>query len=590
MMNVPCRNCFAHEARESGGLPAAGFARFVSETVTARYVHLLAAVLCLSSIAFAQNAGVNRLSPLERDAGWQLLFDGETTSGWRGVASKEFPADGWNVQDGALHHTQGGGDIVTVGLYDEFELEFEWKVAPGANSGVKYMVAADASFAYGPEYQVLDDDRHEDAELPSHRAASLYDLAPQAGGTKQPVGEFNRGRIVVRDGWIEHWLNGVRVVRVETSGEAWNAAHAASKYAGTPDFARTDVGRIALQDHGDEVWFRDLRIRALPAADFEEVDLLPGDALDGWKKYGDARYLREGRTILGEVDGGGQSFLLSKRSFGDFIFEVDVKTELPGNSGIQIRCHQRADGRPFGYQIEIDPSERAWSGGLYDEARRGWLQDLADNPAGRAAYVHGEWNRYRIECIGPWIRASVNGVPTVDYFDFEDLEGLFGLQVHSGDNTRVRWRNPRIWPLGARDWVDADLPSSPLVDPPEGKIEVKRVTLVGATHEAPGRLTDERDPNELLAMRMRVEVADKLQLRISCGSWTYDLHADPQFKSGEPNSLGICIDGRRGTVLLNGRPIATEIPPLEGDLALSTLTDFDKITLRHIQRLEPARR
>jgi 3-keto-disaccharide hydrolase len=547
----------------------------------------IAVASLLVPLSHAQNASVNRLSPLERDAGWHLLFDGETTQGWRSVKAEGFPSTGWDVQDGALHHTSGGGDIVTERLYSEFELEFEWKVAPGANSGVKYMVAPDdADFAYGPEYQVLDDDLHEDAELASHRAASLYDLAAQVGGTKRPVGEYNRGRIVVRDGWIEHWLNGTRVVRLQTSGEQWQVAHEQSKYAGTPLFAQTWPGRIALQDHGDEVWFRDLRIRELPAFDMSELDILPGDGLDGWIEYGDARYVREDRTILGEVDGGGQSFLLSKRSFGDFIFEVDVKTELPGNSGIQIRCHQRDDGRPFGYQIEIDPSERAWSGGLYDEARRGWLQNLEHNDAGRAAYVHGQWNRYRIECIGPWIQVRVNGVPTVDYFDLEDLEGVFGLQVHSGDNTRVRWRNPRIWPLATRRWVDSDLPSSPLVDPPEGKIEVKRVTLVGSTHESPFRLTDERDPNELFAMRMQVEVADKLQLRLSCGGWNYDLHADPQYKSGESNALGLCIDGRRGTVLLNGRPIATEIPPLEGEFALSTLTEFDKITLRHIQRLE----
>lgn len=547
----------------------------------------IAVAFCLSPLA--QNAGVNRLSPLERDAGWQLLFDGETTAGWRSVKAEGFPSEGWDVQDGALHHTTGGGDIVTQRLYAEFELEFEWKVSAGANSGVKYMVAPlDADYAYGPEYQVLDDDRHEDAELPSHRAASLYDLAAQVGGKTRPIGEYNRGRIVVRDGWIEHWLNGVRVVRIEAAGAAWDAAHAKSKYAGTPDFARTGAGRIALQDHGDEVWFRDLRIRELPAFDFSELDLLPGEGLDGWKEYGDARYVREDRTILGEVDGGGQSFLLSKSSFGDFLFEVDVKTELPGNSGIQIRCQRREDGRPFGYQIEIDPSERAWSGGLYDEARRGWLQNLEHNDAGRAAFVHGEWNRYRIECIGPWIQVRVNGVPTVDYFDLADLEGVFGLQVHSGDNTRVRWRNPRIWPLHTRRWVDSGLPTVPLSWPEEGKAKITSVKLANSDHASPHRLTAQRDPNELFAIRMQVEVQNRFELRLSCGTWSYDLHGDPQFKSGEPNELGLCIDGHRATVLLNGRPISTEIPPLEGDFALSTrtMTYKDMITLRNIQRLE----
>jgi len=541
----------------------------------------------LPAPAAAQHAGVNRLSPLERDSGWQLLFDGETTAGWRSVKSEGFPAAGWDVQDGALHHTQGGGDIVTERLYSEFELEFEWKVGPGSNSGVKYMIAPDdAEYAYGPEYQVLDDDLHEDAKLPSHRAASLYDLAAQQGGTKQPVGEYNRGRIVVRKGELEHWLNGVRVVRLQTSGDQWQIAHEASKYAGTPLFAQTWPGRIALQDHGDEVWFRDLRIRELPAFDVSELDMLPGEGLDAWTEYGDASYVREGRTILGEVDGGGQSFLLSKRTFGDFIFEVDVKTDLPGNSGIQIRCQRREDGRPFGYQIEIDPSERAWSGGLYDEARRGWLQNLEDNPAGRAAYTHGEWNRYRIECIGPWIQVRVNGVPTVDYFDLEDLEGVFGLQVHSGNDTRVRWRNPRIWPLQTRRWVDSALPSALVDKSIPGKIKVKRVALFGATHGAPMRLTESRAPDELFAMRMQVDVAAGNDLRLSCEAWSYELHRDPQFKAGESNELGLCIDGLRGTVLLNGRPIAAKLPNLNGDFALSTAEADDTIELRNIQLLE----
>ena len=123
-----------------------------------------------------------------------------------------------------------------------------------------------------------------------------------------------------------------------------------------------------------------------------------------------------------------------------------------------MRSHVNDRGRLYGYQIEIDSSERAWSGGLYDEARRGWLQDLADNEAGRKAYRYGEWNRYRIECIGPWIRVWLNGIPTVDTFDTEDLEGVIGLQVHSGKNTRVRWRNPQLWDLGRREWVEGAVP------------------------------------------------------------------------------------------------------------------------------------
>jgi len=151
-----------------------------------------------------------------------------------------------------------------------------------------------------------------------------------------------------------------------------------------------------------------------------------------------------GNAILGRIGGGGQSFLATERSFDDFILELDVKTELPGNSGIQIRSRETEAGRLVGYQIEIDPSERAWSGGLYYEGGE-WVQNLEGNDAGRAAFVNGEWNHFRIECFGPTIRAWVNGIPTTTYADARDAAGVIGLQVHNGNNTRVRWRNIRLW-------------------------------------------------------------------------------------------------------------------------------------------------
>ncbi|HVS16963.1 MAG TPA: DUF1080 domain-containing protein [Planctomycetota bacterium] len=184
------------------------------------------------------------------------------------------------------------------------------------------------------------------------------------------------------------------------------------------------------------------------------LELFDGATLAGWRALGDARYSVDDGCILGEVGGGGQSFLVSERTFGDFVLELDVKNELPGNSGIQVRSRVRDDGRLQGYQIEIDPSPRAWSGGLYDEARRGWLDDLAGDDVARAAFRPGEWNRYRIECRGAWIRAWVNGVPTADHLDALDLEGVIGLQVHSGNDTRVRWRDLRLVDLGTRAWRD----------------------------------------------------------------------------------------------------------------------------------------
>lgn len=437
----------------------------------------------------------NRLTRLERDAGWRLLFDGVSTSGWTGWNGLP-PGDGWSVVDGCLRQTPGAGPLVSMARYGDFELAFEWKVTRGANSGVKYRVLPfDAEDAdgnpfgrpMGLEYQVLDDAVHGDAANPSTSAAALYSLSqPLDKPDGVPAGSFHQGRIVVRRGMLEHWLDGHRVVRAPLAGPAWDYVLEASKYAGVPGFGQV-AGPLVLQDHGDEVWYRSLRVRDLdePSTargdDARDVTLAPfvsgpfpertsaefprdgavtlgGDRDETdpsdphWFDIGDARYLGAADEILGEVDGGGQSFLVSRREFGDFILEVDVKPELPGNSGIQIRSHLAENGRLFGYQIEIDSSERAWSGGLYDEGRRGWLDDLTDEPAARAAFRPGQWNHYRIEAVGPHIRTWIDGIPAADWIDTADLSGHLALQVHSGHDTRVRWRGLRIRDLGTRRW------------------------------------------------------------------------------------------------------------------------------------------
>ncbi len=180
--------------------------------------------------------------------------------------------------------------------------------------------------------------------------------------------------------------------------------------------------------------------------------LFNGRDLDGWRAVGDARWSVEDGTLLGETGGGSQSFLISEREFGDFTLELELRAEGPGNSGVQIRSRHREDGRVTGYQIEVDPGSRAWSGGLYYEAGRGWLANLAENAPARAAFKSGEWNHYRIEAIGSRIRTWVNGVAAADFTDLAaspaDARGFIALQVHSGQNTRVRWRKLELVEAG----------------------------------------------------------------------------------------------------------------------------------------------
>jgi hypothetical protein len=173
--------------------------------------------------------------------------------------------------------------------------------------------------------------------------------------------------------------------------------------------------------------------------DSETTRLFNGRDLTGWRAIGDARWSVEDGELVGRVGGGHQSFLVTQAEYSDFVLELELKS-FAGNSGVQVRSHQREDDQVFGYQVEVDSSPRAWSGGLYDEGRRAWLVDLSDRPEARAAFRPGEWNRYRIELVGPRIRTWVNDVPIVDTTDDADATGFIGLQVHSGSEGHMRFR------------------------------------------------------------------------------------------------------------------------------------------------------
>lgn len=175
---------------------------------------------------------------------------------------------------------------------------------------------------------------------------------------------------------------------------------------------------------------------------------LHGHGSSDWYLIGEATYLLEPGDVIHGIgrDLPQNSFLVSVEEYADFELTVDVRIE-GGNSGIQIRSHEDAEGRFFGYQIEVDPSERAWSGGLYDEGRRGWLDSNEGKEEARAAFDVEGWNHYRILCEGDRIRTWVNGVPCADYRDDTDASGYIGLQVHGGAKTDVWWRGLEIRPL-----------------------------------------------------------------------------------------------------------------------------------------------
>ena len=230
---------------------------------------MIRASLALAILAFAAPLiaadAPNTLTAEEQAAGWKLLFDGKTNAGWRAIGRTEFPDKGWSVKDGALFHAKGGGggDIVTVDEFSDFELAWEWKIGQAANSGLKYNLP-DAKKGFGCEYQLVDDDGHPDGKRggTKHCTASLYDIFEPAEGRKlNPPGEWNASRVVVKGNHVEHWLNGTKTVEYEFGSDALKAAIARSKFKNTAGFGVKTKSPILLQDHGGEIAFRSVKVR-----------------------------------------------------------------------------------------------------------------------------------------------------------------------------------------------------------------------------------------------------------------------------------------------------------------------------------------
>lgn len=220
---------------------------------------------------------VNTLSSMEKRNGWILLFDGKSSDGWRGAYKDEFPAQGWKIEGGELvviksdgRESRNGGDIITKDKYGNYELTLEAKLTPGANSGVKYFVTErlpkSPGSAIGLEFQILDDDLHPDAKMGKNgnrTIGSLYDLITAKGKKAKPIGEWNQVRIISKNNHIEHWLNGSKVVEYDRGSPTFRALVAESKYKNYDGFGEAVEGHLLLQEHGDEVHYRNIKLRKL---------------------------------------------------------------------------------------------------------------------------------------------------------------------------------------------------------------------------------------------------------------------------------------------------------------------------------------
>lgn len=223
------------------------------------------------------NAIINTISEKEKQDGWKLLWDGQSSEGWRGARMDHFPEKGWVIDDGILKVMRSGGgeaayggDIVTKKKYKNFILKVDFRITEGANSGIKYFVDPDlntgAGSAIGCEFQILDDKKHPDANQGvegNRRLGALYDLIPAPSDKPFRPGFFNTAMIVVKDNHVEHWLNDVKIVEYQRNNQMWEALVNYSKYKEWPNFGNAERGHILLQDHGDEVWFKNIKIKEL---------------------------------------------------------------------------------------------------------------------------------------------------------------------------------------------------------------------------------------------------------------------------------------------------------------------------------------
>jgi hypothetical protein len=227
---------------------------------------ILRGLLAASFLCGAGGLQAGELTSAEKAAGWQLLFDGKTTAGWRSFKKQTFPDKGWVVENGTLKKVANvqGGDIITTNTFEQFDLRWEWKIPAKANNGIKYFITEERGGPIGHEYQMIDDST---VNNPKQRTASFYDvLPPMEHSALKPPGQWNQSRVFVQGDRVEHWLNGVKVLEYELGGEKVKTAVAASKFKDVKGFGERLKGHILLTDHRDEASFRNIKIRELRQA------------------------------------------------------------------------------------------------------------------------------------------------------------------------------------------------------------------------------------------------------------------------------------------------------------------------------------
>lgn len=390
----------------------------------------------------------NVLTEQEKQDGWQLLFDGQTTNGWKNYNAEGIT--GWAVEDGCLAASGTGADetgyIITEQQYDNFELVYDWKIAPEGNSGVMYHVTQNPKYKTpyltGPEYQLLDDVGFPQKVEDWQKTGADYAMHIADSTVKKvmPVGQWNNSKIVFDNGHVEHWLNGVKVVEFEAWTPEWFALKNSGKWNMAPEYGLSQTGHICLQDHGTRVWFRNMKIKQLPKKTKQAEKLFNGVDLSNWINYGtELWYVKDSLMVCESGPDKGYGYLATQKYYKDFDLSVDFRQISNGNSGIFFRS--TVDGTTVaGWQVEVAPKGND-SGGIYESYGRGWLNQIPEEKEN--ILKPGEWNTMRIKVVGPEVTTWLNGEEMTHLNDslIGATNGRIALQIHDGGGIKVEWKN-----------------------------------------------------------------------------------------------------------------------------------------------------
>jgi len=396
----------------------------------------------------------NRLTSQERNEGWELLFDGKSLEQWRLYNGEG--TGSWGVEDRCLTADGTGSDstgyIVSKKDYANFDLRFDWKIAPAGNSGVMYHVTESKRFRTpyltGPEYQLIDDIGWP-GELEEWQKAgadyAMY-LPDQAKKKLNDPGTWNSSRILFDNGHAEYWLNGEKIVEFEAWTPEWFALKNSGKWAGAPEYGLADVGKLSLQDHGSRVWFRNIKIKELPSKESGPVSLFNGKDLTGWTQYGtEMWYVKDSLLVCESGPDKDYGYLATDMYYKDFDLSVDFLQISDGNSGVFFRSIIEGT-KISGWQVEVAP-EGQDTGGIYESYGRGWLFQIPDEKEN--ILIPGEWNRMRVKVAGPQVTVWLNGTEMTNLSDsiIGKANGRIALQIHDGGGIKVQWKNLVLQPL-----------------------------------------------------------------------------------------------------------------------------------------------